>query len=136
MTGQVILVVAATLAAVFGVWRWYADGRVRDARPEQVSDIAVGDTATLVQFSSRVCSPCVSTRRVLDALAEEHGIEHVDLDVEERADLVERFGIRRTPTVLVLDGGGRVRHRIVGVPRRAELEVVLAGFLQAQREVG
>jgi thiol-disulfide isomerase/thioredoxin len=136
MTGQVVLVVAVTFAAVFGVWRWYTDGRVREARPERIPGIAPGDTATLVQFSSMVCAPCVTTRRLLSVVAEDHGIEHVDLDVEEHMDLVHRFGVSRTPTVLVLDGDGRVRHRISGVPRRAELEAALDGLCQTHREAG
>ena len=38
-----------------------------------------------------------------------------------RLDLVEEFGILRTPTVLVLDREGVVRHRIVGAARKDEV---------------
>ena len=49
-------------------------------------------------------------------------------------DLVERYGITRTPTVLVLDAEGRVRHRIVGVPRRSDLEHALHGQVHIEEE--
>ena len=46
---------------------------------------------------------------------------HIDIDAESRLDLVEEFGILRTPTVLLLDADGVVRHRIVGAPRRTDV---------------
>ena len=54
-----------------------------------------------------------------------------DIDAEHRLDLVERFGITRTPTVLVLDAGGAVRHRIVGAARRDEVMDALAAVAPA-----
>ncbi|HSN10654.1 MAG TPA: thioredoxin family protein, partial [Propionibacteriaceae bacterium] len=53
--------------------------------------------------------------------AEEEGVVHVDVDAESRLDLVERYGITRTPTVLLLDGAGVVRHRIVGAARAPQV---------------
>lgn len=132
--GQIVLVLVVSLAAVFGVWRWYTEGRVRAGSGEQLPNLATGQTATLVQFSSKVCSPCNAARRLLTDLAGRDGVEHVDLDVEENMELVERYGITRTPTVLVLDAEGRVRHRIVGVPRRSDLEHALHGQVHIEEE--
>jgi hypothetical protein len=49
-----------------------------------------------------------------------------------RPDLVEAGGITRTPALLVLDGKGAVRSRIVGVPRRPDAQLAPAGILDEQ----
>ncbi|MFE2111574.1 TlpA family protein disulfide reductase [Kitasatospora sp. NPDC059463] len=86
----------------------------------------LGQRATLVQFSTAFCQPCRATRRVLAEVAGMvEGVAHVELDAEERLELVRRLGVLRTPTVLVLDADGRVVRRAAGQPRRADVIVAL-----------
>ncbi len=88
--------------------------------------------ATLLQFSTEVCSPCKVTHAVLDSVAaEREDITHIDLDVTHRPDLASRFRILQTPTTLILDGRGVVRARIGGAPRRTELQAELDRVLVA-----
>jgi len=127
MIGLYVVLGALVLAAAVGVHRRLTDGRARATRREDVLDesllgAGLGRDATFVQFSSPVCAPCRVTRRVLSEItAADPALVHVDLDAETRLDLVERYGITRTPTVLLLDGSGVVRHRIVGAARRPEV---------------
>jgi len=124
--GVLVLVVAATAAAVFGVWRWYTDGKARVVHTgARIPGLPVTRAVTLVQFSSDYCSPCVTTRRLLTEVATQKAVEHIDLRVDDHMDLVDRLDIHRTPTILVLDPGGAVRRRIVGVPRTTELEAAI-----------
>ena len=105
-----------------------------DAEKVTAADIGIdlGERATLVQFSSAFCSPCRATRLLLnDIAAQVEGVVTVDIDAEENLDLVRRFGIMRTPTVLVLDADGTVSTRASGLPRR---EQVLAALGQAVGE--
>lgn len=134
MTGLYVVSVAAALAVAFGVYRRLTDGRPRAARDETVRldaellGVGLGRDATFVQFSSPVCAPCRATHRVLSTIsADEVGVVHVDLDAESRMDLVERYGITRTPTVLLLDRAGVVRHRIVGAARVPDVLEALEG---------
>ncbi len=91
---------------------------------------ALGERATLVQFSSAFCAPCRATRRVLDEIAGMvPGVTHVEIDAEARLDLVRRLEIVRTPTVLVLDAGGRVVRRAAGQPRKADVIAALGAAL-------
>lgn len=86
----------------------------------------LGSRATLVQFSSAFCAPCRATRRVLGEVARMvPGVAHVEIDAEARLELVRALGVRKTPTVLVLDGGGRVVRRAVGQPRKADVIAAL-----------
>jgi thiol-disulfide isomerase/thioredoxin len=109
----------------------HTDGRtiVRAADVPGVRRFARG--ATLLQFSTEVCAPCVATRSVLgDVAGSRTGVAHIDLDVTHRPDLASRFHVMQTPTTLILDRRGVVRARIGGAPRRdalvAELDRIIA----------
>lgn len=133
MTGAWVVAAAVLLAAGFGLFRHLGDGRVRTV-PAATPDLdqlslgePLGQRATFVQFSAQVCAPCRATQRVLTELvAEESGVAHIEIDAETRMELVDRFSISRTPTVLVLDAGGAVRKRIVGGVRSQEARRALA----------
>lgn len=89
----------------------------------------LGSDATLVQFSSAFCSPCRATRTLLrDVASRRDGVAYVDVDAESHLDLVRRLGIVRTPTVIVLDGSGAIVRQASGLPRRAQIDAVLAGI--------
>ncbi|WP_454228903.1 thioredoxin family protein [Propioniciclava flava] len=129
MTGLWVLLGAVVVALSFGLYRHLTDGRARLVAASSVPHLDatvlgrdLGDHATFVQFSSTVCAPCRATRALLaDVTAARPGVVHIEVDAETRLDLVERFGIMRTPTVLLLDSDGLVRQRIVGAPRKAEV---------------
>ncbi len=80
----------------------------------------------MVQFSTAFCQPCRATRRILDEVAGQvEGVRHVEVDAEAHLDLVRRLDVMRTPTVFVLDAGGRVVRRAVGQPRKADVVAAL-----------
>ncbi|MDT0381197.1 thioredoxin family protein [Streptomyces sp. DSM 42041] len=82
----------------------------------------LGARATLVQFSTAFCQPCRATRRILgEVSAMVDGVAHVEIDAEDRLELVRRLEITGTPTVLVLDARGRVVRRATGQPRKADV---------------
>ena len=94
------------------------------------ADVVLGRNATLLQFSTEVCSPCRATHTVLDAVASDRdGISHVDLDLTHRPDLASQFNILQTPTTLILDANGTVRARIGGAPQRATVVAELDRIL-------
>jgi thiol-disulfide isomerase/thioredoxin len=124
-----VLVVGAAVAA--GLWRRRTDGRLYVPADAAVLDAAalrapLGARATLVQFSTDFCQPCRAAHRVLADAATAPGVAHVEVDAADRDDLVRRFAVRRTPTVLVLDSAGRVVRRAAGVPAPAEVRDALA----------
>ncbi|MEN9710965.1 MAG: hypothetical protein RL441_957 [Actinomycetota bacterium] len=129
------LALVLVLASAFGLWRRWSEGRATvDSHHEQVSPKeiahALGEKATLLQFSTAFCSPCRTTKVVLAKTAQAiPGVEHIEIDAESHLELVRRLDIRRTPTTLLLDSAGRVQNRAVGVPRQDELLAVLAAAI-------
>ena len=133
MTGLRVAIGAVAVVLAFGGYRKLTDGRAREAALDEPTlgptelGTPLGSTATFVQFSSKVCAPCVATGRLLSGLtAQRDDVNHVEIDGEERLDLVREFGINRTPTVFLLDPDGAIRYRFVGPSRKAEFVDALA----------
>jgi thiol-disulfide isomerase/thioredoxin len=124
----VVLVGLVVLATGIGVLWQSRQGRVHAGRGH-IADVELGDRATLLQLSTEVCAPCRATARVLDELSGDD-VRHIEVDINERPDLVARFNVMQTPTTFILDRHGAVLARIAGAVRRelvvAELERVLA----------
>jgi thiol-disulfide isomerase/thioredoxin len=123
------LVAASTALGL--LWR-ARTGRVRAANGATVNlpEVPLTARATLLQFSTEVCAPCVPTRRILGEIASQtDGVAHVDLDLTHRPDLAARFNVLQTPTTLILDGAGVIRARIGGAPRLADVRAALDAVL-------
>ena len=74
-----------------------------------------GERLTLVQFSTETCARCPASARSLSGAADAvDGVRHVEIDVTHRDDLIRRFSLLRTPTVLVLDAQHHLRARVSG----------------------
>ncbi|MFF2052260.1 TlpA family protein disulfide reductase [Leifsonia sp. NPDC058194] len=127
------LVAVATVAGL--LWR-ATTGRARAARrspvvrADEVGAAALGERATLLQFSTEFCALCPATSRVLDGTASgRQGVAHVEVDLTTRPDLAQRFSVLQTPTTLVLDATGAVRARIGGAVRPADVRATLDRIL-------
>jgi thiol-disulfide isomerase/thioredoxin len=133
MTGLVVCVAVLVLASAYGVLHRRRSGRVRVRGRDEGKRIGaaelgqgLGERATLVQFSSAFCAPCRATRRVLGEVADMvPGVTHIEIDAEAHLDLVRELDILKTPTVLILDAGGRVVRRATGQPRKADVIAAL-----------
>jgi thiol-disulfide isomerase/thioredoxin len=120
------------------VWR-RSNGRLRKTRIEDHEAMpqrqrlsseqlghALGERATLLQFSSAFCAPCRATRRILaDVAAMTQGVAHVEIDAESHLDLVRELNVLRTPAVLVLAADGRIVSRGSGQPRKPDVIAAL-----------
>lgn len=82
----------------------------------------LGESATVLQFSSAFCSPCRQTRSTLSSvIAHYPKIKHVEVDAESNLALVRRLDIRQTPTTLFLNSVGKEIARAVGAPKRDQV---------------
>jgi thiol-disulfide isomerase/thioredoxin len=150
MTGVIALVVALAVATAIGLilrrrsGQFRAAGHARGASkaPDGASlaapvdsgemlteaelGAALGERATLVQFSTAFCAPCRPTRQILAQVADMvDGVRHIEIDAAERLDLAGRLNILSTPTVLVLGPGGVISKRASGLPRKADVIAAL-----------
>ena len=132
-----VLLGLVAFATVLGIVWKARTGRVRTARTGDgnavdLPEVPLAGRATLLQFSTEVCAPCVPTRRVLGQIADStDGVSHVDLDLTHRPDIAARFNVLQTPTTLILDRAGVIRARIGGAPRQADVRAALETILAA-----
>lgn len=124
------LLVLAALAA--GFWWKARTGKAKLVRSGELVDLgklktsksgkpvtSFGKSATLLQFSTEVCSVCVATARLFKELEKKTpGLKHIEVDITNRLDLAAHFNIMQTPTTLILDKHGMVKARIGGAPRQ------------------
>jgi thiol-disulfide isomerase/thioredoxin len=138
MAGVIAIVVALGAAAVVGVRSRRARFRAAPARPaagpvlsQEDLGAPLGERATLVQFSTDFCAPCRGARQVLARVADTtEGVSHVEIDATTRLDLVRRFNVTSTPTILVLGPSGTVTRRATGMPRLADVVEAVGGVTE------
>lgn len=132
MTGVLVIGAVVLVAALVVGILARVNGRFRARRRGHVLSAAeigseLGARATLVQFSSAFCSPCRATRTLLrDVTSRLEDVAYVDIDAESHLGLVRQLGIVRTPTIVVLNRQGVVVRQASGLPRREQIDAVLA----------
>jgi thiol-disulfide isomerase/thioredoxin len=143
--GLIALAAVLAVATLLGVVLRRRAGQFRPAAPAEAgtgpagsqvlteADLggALGEQATLVQFSTEFCAPCRPTRQILAQVAGSlDGVRHVEIDAADRLDLARRLRINSTPTVLVLGPDGVIAQRATGLPRRADVIAALGSVLR------
>ncbi len=62
----------------------------------------------LVEFTSPYCYECQQAYPLLQAASAKHSAPLAVIDAKDRPDLTAKYSIRTTPTILVVDGKGKV----------------------------
>lgn len=128
------LVLTALLAATVAVGlflRWTQNRPRRTSseeivEPRRLGAQALGERATLLQFSTQMCARCPGVHRVLGSIADAHdGVMHLDVDLTDRPDIAKHFHVLQTPTTLILDRNGVIQTRFGGTPNRSAIELEL-----------
>ncbi len=131
-----LVILLATLAG--RVWQ-RRDGRVAVPTSRSGRDHRAGlglatdhDGPQAVLFGSATCAPCDTVKGLLREVEEDHGRFRWEyVDAADRLDLADEHGVRRVPTLLVLDETGEIVARSSGVPRRDELAAAVRGRADA-----
>jgi thiol-disulfide isomerase/thioredoxin len=135
MLGLVVAASVLLAATVAGLAYRARSGRLRAPAGELVPAgliEAEPGSVTLLHFSSATCAPCRRVRAVCAELAGDlPHVRHVEIDAEEHLEAARALDVWRLPTLLVVDGRGRVTRRTVGVPDRTSLTAAVTEVLTA-----
>jgi thioredoxin 1 len=61
----------------------------------------------LFYFSAEWCQPCKALGPTMDRVSEQIQIHKINIDYE--ADVVQKYGVRNIPTVILVENGQEVR---------------------------
>ena len=64
------------------------------------------------KFGKRGCGPCRMAGMMVDKLAAKYNVEAVAFDVLDNPDLLEQYGIKSVPCVLILDNNNTIIERL------------------------
>ena len=94
------------------------------------AEVLQADGPVLVEFGAPWCKPCEAIEPILEALAAEHGLGLVRLDIDTHVGTPSRYGVLSLPTVILFEGG-EPRSTVVGARSRRHFEREWAAWLTA-----
>src|ERR671928_654826 len=90
------------------------------------SEVLKSDVPVVVDFWAEWCPPCRALAPTFEELAEryEGSIKFLKLNVDENAEVPQRYGIKGIPTLIFFDGGQEAE-RLVGAAGKDALARIL-----------
>ena len=90
------------------------------------AEVLNSDKPVLVDFFATWCGPCRMVAPFIEQLAAEYEGRAVvgKVDVDEAAELAQRYGVMSIPTLIVLKGG-KVVEQAVGARGKADIAAMI-----------
>jgi thioredoxin 1 len=92
------------------------------------TEVLAAEGPVIVDFWAPWCKPCDAIEPHLRAIAEEHGVRLVRIDIDANLSVPARFGVLALPTVMLF-AGGEQRATVYGAQPRDRYEDAFAPFL-------
>jgi thioredoxin 1 len=84
-------------------------------------DVLRAEGRTIVDFWAPWCKPCKAIEPLLEAIAAEHGLGLVRVNIDEHLGVPSRYGVLSLPTVILFEDG-EPKATVVGARPRSHFE--------------
>jgi thioredoxin 1 len=84
-------------------------------------DVLRAEGRTIVDFWAPWCKPCKAIEPLLEAIAAEHGVGLVRVNIDEHLGVPSRYGVLSLPTVILFEDG-EPKATVVGARPRSHFE--------------
>jgi thioredoxin 1 len=81
----------------------------------------------ILYFTADWCVPCKNIKPVVQEVNAELGLGISFVDVDQQKEIAQRYGVTSVPTIVV-ENGGNVLYRSLGVMSKPQLKQVLSQF--------
>ena len=94
------------------------------------AEVLEAEGRTIVDFWAPWCKPCDAIEPVLEAIAADHGLGLVRLNIDEHIGVPSRYGVLSLPTVILFEDGEALS-TVVGARPRSHYERSWAAWLSS-----
>lgn len=93
-------------------------------------DVLNSNVPVFVDFWAEWCGPCRVIGPVIDELAKEYdgSVRFVKINVDENAELADRYGIQAIPTLIIFKNGQPV-NRMIGAAPKSKYQALVRDVL-------
>ena len=133
MIGRLLVLVATSalsLGAAYALRDWFRSARLPTRVDRRDLDVPDGRPA-LALFTSPYCHECQVALPILRQASQAHDTNLVVIDARQRPDLLAKYAIRATPTILVVDGTGGVTAGWHTSPSEQQLAAAVGVLVEA-----
>jgi thioredoxin 1 len=101
-----------------------------DIRADQIDQLISEHPAVIVDLWAPWCGPCRAVSPVLESIVEENpNVFLAKVNVDDNPEVMERFGVRGIPTILVYSDG-ELAKTVIGAKPKQAMELELAVILE------
>lgn len=97
---------------------------VRDITEAEFDEFIKSEETVMVDFFATWCESCKALSPILDKVAAETDAPIGKVDIDKDRPLVDRFGIKSIPTLLVFKNGELAETSVGRVPKERVLELL------------